>query len=181
MGPEKLEDAAVSLGATRAKVISSDLVTTDTSFRDACVQNSCGMYGKCWMCPPDVGDIEDLVKEIRKYPKVLVWQIVGELEDSFDFEGMQECRKGVNVLLRGLRNHFTEQGITDALFLGVGGCGVCPVCAKQEGEPCRFPEEAAASLEAYGIYVSELAKSAGMKYTNGQNTVTYFGAVFYCG
>jgi hypothetical protein len=35
------------------------------------------------------------------------------------------------------------------------------------------------SLEAYGINVSELAKSAGMKYINGQDTVTYFGAVLF--
>jgi hypothetical protein len=35
------------------------------------------------------------------------------------------------------------------------------------------------SLEAYGINVSELAKAAGMNYINGQNTVTYFGAVLF--
>nr|WP_296487415.1 hypothetical protein [uncultured Acetatifactor sp.] len=27
--------------------------------------------------------------------------------------------------------------------------------------------------------MSKLAAACGMKYTNGQNTVTYFGAVFY--
>ena len=36
-----------------------------------------------------------------------------------------------------------------------------------------------ASLEAYGVNVSELASASGMKYINGQNTVTYFGAVFF--
>jgi hypothetical protein len=35
------------------------------------------------------------------------------------------------------------------------------------------------SLEAYGVNVSKLAASAGMKYINGQNTVTYFGAVLF--
>ena len=36
-----------------------------------------------------------------------------------------------------------------------------------------------ASLEAYGIHVSKLAKAADMKYINGQNTVTYFGGVLF--
>ena len=36
------------------------------------------------------------------------------------------------------------------------------------------------SLEAYGIHVSKMAEAAGMKYINGQDTVTYFGAVLFC-
>jgi hypothetical protein len=63
--------------------------------------------------------------------------------------------------------------------LRAGGCGVCEVCAKRTGEPCRFPEKAMPSLEAYCVNVSELARAAGMKYVNGQNTVTYFGAVLF--
>ena len=41
------------------------------------------------------------------------------------------------------------------------------------------PDRALASLEAYGVNVSALARACGMKYTNGQNTVTYFGALFF--
>ena len=41
------------------------------------------------------------------------------------------------------------------------------------------PALAMSSLEAYGIDVAQLAKQAGMKYINGVNTVTYFGAVFF--
>ena len=65
------------------------------------------------------------------------------------------------------------------LHLGSGGCGVCETCAKRIGESCRFPKLAMPSLEAYGINVSALAKASGMKYINGQDTVTYFGAVLF--
>jgi len=65
------------------------------------------------------------------------------------------------------------------LHLGAGGCGVCKTCAKRTNEPCRYPKLAMASLEAYGINVSRLAAAAEMKYTNGANTVTYFGAVLF--
>ena len=63
------------------------------------------------------------------------------------------------------------------LHLGAGGCRVCPVCGRRTGEPCRFPEKAIGSLEAYGVNVSLLAEAAGMRYINGQDTVTYFGAI----
>lgn len=43
----------------------------------------------------------------------------------------------------------------------------------------RFPDRAMSSLEAYGVNVSELAVQCGMRYINGENTVTYFGAVFF--
>ena len=49
----------------------------------------------------------------------------------------------------------------------------------QKGEPCRFPEKAFPSLEAYGVFVSKLAQACGMRYINGANTVTYFGVVLY--
>jgi predicted metal-binding protein len=82
-------------------------------------------------------------------------------------------------LAQRLRGIFAEWGLNKVLHLGAGGCGVCEVCAKRTGEPCRFPEKAMPSLEAYCINVSELARAAGMKYVNGQNTVTYFGAVLF--
>jgi hypothetical protein len=48
-----------------------------------------------------------------------------------------------------------------------------------DGEPCRFPEKAISSVEACGIDVMSLSKSAGVRYNNGKNTVTYIGAVLY--
>ncbi len=40
-------------------------------------------------------------------------------------------------------------------------------------------ESAVASLATYGVNVSKLAPAAGMKYINGKDTVTYFGAVLF--
>ena len=144
-----------------------------------CASNACGVYGKCYMCPPDVGDIEVLMAEIQNYKYALVYQTIAELEDSFDYEGMVEAKKRTYPLAQSLRLVFSDLDISHVLHLGAGGCGVCESCAKRTGEPCRAPELAMPSLEAYGINVSELAKSAEMKYINGQNTVTYFGAVLF--
>lgn len=169
----------LALGATRAAVIDASAIETDAAFRGMCESNACGVYGKCWMCPPDVGEIDLLMARVRDYDHALVYQIVSELEDSFDFEGMVEAKKKSYPLAQSLRKVFEDMNITKVLHLGAGGCGVCERCAKQTGEPCRFPKKAMPSLEAYGVNVSELAKAAEMKYINGQNTVTYFGAVLF--
>ena len=176
---ERLKDETLSLGAYRASVIRAEDITTDRAFREMCEKNSCGVYGKCYMCPPDVGDIDELMAEVREYEYALVYQTVTELEDSFDFEGMVEAKRKTYPLSQTLRKIFSEINPLRVLHLGAGGCGVCKVCAKREGTPCRFPDLATASLEAYGINVSALAKAAGMKYINGQDTVTYFGAVLF--
>lgn len=175
---KELCDIALSLGAKNAAVISADAVCTDRSFRDICASNGCGIYGKCWTCPPDIGPIDELMANLKSYRWVLVYQTISPLEDSFDFEGMQEAGQNhCNLSLR-VRNALKSK-LDNALYLSKGGCGVCSVCAKQTGEPCRYPDLAMASLEAYGIAVSRLATAADMKYINGANTVTYFSAVFF--
>ena len=172
-------EKAIELGAFKANVIETKDIVLDRAFRAMCESNACGMYGRCYMCPPDVGEIDGLMREVGNYDYALVYQTVTELEDSFDFEGMIEAKKRTYPLAQSLRKVFADMNVTRVLHLGAGGCGVCKTCAKKTNEPCRFPEKAMPSLEAYGVNVSELAKAAGMKYINGQDTVTYFGAVLF--
>ena len=174
-----LVSATLEYGAYKATVIDADQIETDRSFRALCESNACGVYGKCYMCPPDIGDIDELMQKVKNYDYALVYQTVSELEDSYDFEGMVSAKKQFYPLSQALRKVFDSLNISKALHLSAGGCGVCRPCAKQAGEPCRYPELAMASLEAYGINVSRLASVADMKYINGQNTVTYFGAILF--
>lgn len=168
-----------SMGATKAAIVPVVEIVLDRSFRGVCEQNSCGMYGKCWQCPPDAGDIDILMDRVRSYLFALVYQLVGDVEDSYDFEGMQRVKQMHVQLALRIRKEFEKKQIRSALHLGSGGCGVCHECAKRHKQACRFPELAMSSLEAYGIYVSHLAQIAGMNYINGENTVTYFGAVLF--
>ena len=176
---DRLAGGALSLGAYKAAVIPVDAVETDASFRDMCASNACGNYGRNWMCPPDAGEIHMLIARLRTYSFMLVYQTVTELEDSYDFEGMMDAGVAHNKLMIRLRDRLNAEGLSRILHLGAGGCRMCEVCAKRTGEPCRHPDLAVASLETYGINVSKLAVAAGMKYINGQDTVTYFGAVLF--
>ena len=160
-----LAEQVRGLGAYKAGVVDLQDVRFDRAFRAMCETNACGNYGKCWMCPPDAGDIDALMNEAQSYQKALVYQTAARLH---------------NELSRALAKWFATLPFAKKLHLGAGGCHMCGVCAKRTNEPCRHPELAMPSLETYGIDVSELAASSGMKYINGQNTVTYFGALLFC-
>ncbi|MGM9637158.1 MAG: DUF2284 domain-containing protein [Eubacteriales bacterium] len=172
---------ALCKGACRAAVIRVSDVRLDPIFRRMCQDNVCGNYGKCWMCPPDAGEIGQLMEEFRRYDFALVYQSVSQLEDSYDFEGMMTAAESHSRLTREIRKAFPEDAFGKVLHLGAGGCHVCPICAKRENLPCRHPDLAISSLETYGVDVSALAASCGMRYTHGQNTVTYFGAMLFSG
>lgn len=176
---DHMTDTALSLGAYKAAVICVSDVETDASFRTLCASNVCGNYGRNWMCPPDAGDIHDLMANLRTYSYMLVYQTVSELEDSYDFEGMMEAGKAHNDLMVKLRERMNTEQLSRLLHLGAGGCRMCEVCAKRTDQPCRHPDLAVASLETYGVNVSKLAPTAGMKYINGKDTVTYFGAMLF--
>jgi len=171
-----LKQAALEAGATAVGVTPVSEITFDPAFRDMCAANSCGKYGKCYMCPPDVGDINDLINEAKSYKDAFVFQYIAALEDSFDIEGMHEAKERFRAISFVLRDAISEHK-DHALLLGAGGCGVCEECNKPKGLPCKAPDLATPSLEAYGVHVSKLAPLAGMKYINGPDTVTYFGAV----
>ena len=130
------------------------------------------------MCPPDCGDVNDLIAQAKTYDTLFLYQTVSDLEDSYDFEGMMEAGTRHKALVQKFAKE-VKALTEDCLILGAGGCNLCERCAKQTNEPCRHPEDAHPSLEAYGMFVAKLAEKCGMKYINGQNTVTYFGAVLY--
>ena len=88
-----LAEQVRGLGAYKAGVVDLQDVRFDRAFRAMCETNACGNYGKCWMCPPDAGDIDALMNEAKSYQKALVYQTVGTLEDSYDFEGMMEAAR----------------------------------------------------------------------------------------
>ncbi len=174
-----LQQQMQQLGASGTGVVQVAEIRFERAYRKLCASNACGNYGKCWMCPPDVGDIDALIAAAQQYDKAIVYQSIGVLEDSYDFEGMMEAGAAHNQLALAIAQKFAALPCAKSLHLGAGGCHICPVCAKKTDEACRHPNLAMAGLETYGIAVSELAALAGLKYMNGQDTVTYFGAFFY--
>lgn len=179
MTDQELIQKLLEKGVHAAAIIETEKVPFDPTLRQYCNPQACASYGKNWGCPPDVGEIEELIAEAKQYPHALLYQTIGKLDDPFDYDGIvaggNRHRAVTNAILPILRE-FTGGKL---LPLSAGGCSICEECAKLRDKPCPFPEKAIASVSSYGIYVSELAKRFGLVYHNGEETVTMFGVIFY--
>lgn len=173
-----LEHLCETTGASNCAVVDVADIVFDAGLRKNCEMNYCGEYGRTWVCPPHCGDIEECIQSAKAFNHALVIQTISPLEDSYDFEGMEAAAESFHKIFAWVAKKAKASG-QDVLCLSAGGCHLCEKCAVADGIACRHPEEAYPSLESHGIYVSDLAKKAGMNYINGKDTVTYFGAVFY--
>ncbi len=164
-----------NLGAHAVSEISVSDIVFEPSFRTLCEQNSCGCYGRNYGCPPFVGEPDDLIANAKKYSRAIVYQTVGNLEDSYDYESMMEHGKNHYKLCLSVSKLCETVNNLNYENLANGGCRTCATCGAVDGIPCRFPESVLPSIDTYCIYVTQLAEAANLNYINGQNTVTYFG------
>ncbi len=174
----RLVDIARACGADDAATLPVAEIVFRPEFRAECEKNVCGHYGKCWMCPPDVGEIHLLVDKARQFEQACVYCTVAKMEKTFDLAGLERAVKRHYEVTRAFAEAAAGQ-VPRHYLLGAGNCPVCGRCAIVKGEPCYFPELAHPSLESHGIAVNELAKSCGLAYNNGAGTVTLFGALLY--
>ena len=176
---KNLTEEIKNLGISAATVFPVGEIKFDDIFRKMCRDNLCGRYGKNYKCPPAVGEPEELKNEVLTYDYAILIQTIHPLEDSFDFEGMGE---GGKIHAKNIENasEYIKANLNPEkmLALGAGGCGLCEKCgAAENGAPCRFPDRAISSVEAYCMDVAHMTTSHGLNYINGENTVSYV-AVF---
>ena len=171
---------AFELNAIHASLIQAAKIPFSEDFRKLCEQNSCGSYDKNWMCPPAVGKISDLIRRVLSFKQGLMFQTVHQLEDSYDWEGMQEGQANHEKVFGKLLEHVKNKDIfTQILPLSAGPCMYCGKCAYLTGKKCFFPDKAVSSMEAYGIDVMNLLKKYEIPYSNGPNTVSYVGLILF--
>ena len=177
---ELLVRLALENGATKAQAIPQSKIVTNKSFWDICAGNGCGRFGKYWNCPPAIGEPDALIEKLHTYDFAVLYQTIGEIEDSFDIEGMGEIGQRHKVVSRQIHEAVTQQMAGETfLHLANGGCDLCARCGKLDNIPCRFPDKVLAPMEGYCIDVYRTAKGTDLKYINGENTVTYFGIMLF--
>ena len=175
---DELIRLTLAAGAKKATIIRTEDIMLSSVFRDICASNSCGKYGRCWMCPPDIGEIGELMARLKEYRHGLLYQTIYAIEDSFDIEGMGEAAVSHARVSQAV-NDAVKPYLPGCLHLSCGGCNLCERCAKLDDQPCRLPDKALPPMEGYGIDVYQTVKPTDLRYTNGQNTVTFFGIVLY--
>lgn len=174
---DKLEKIILETGFYETGTVDIASLQYYPEIRRICEGNTCRGYGASWACPPAVGTLEECKQRVEQYSNMLLFTGRFEIEDSFDFEGMTDSmfrfKKMVEQLDRAI-----EGVLNPYQLLSNEGCGRCENCTWPDA-PCRFPDRLYHSIEGYGFQVSQLAEQAGVRYNNGQNTITYFGALLF--
>ena len=167
---------ALDLGFSSAVSLNPAFLTPMGAVRDMCTENKCRAYGKNWTCPPACGSLEECERRIRGYVNGILVQTVGQLRKTIDTKAYRDTEAShlahFSKLCEEIRSVYPQ-----ALCLGTGGCRICKECAYPA--PCRFPEQAVSSMEAYGLFVTQVCKDAGVPYHYGEKTVTYTACILF--
>lgn len=145
--------------------------------RDMCAADRCGRWGQNWSCPPGCGTLEETARQMAQYTRGLLVQTTGTLEDPFDYQGMT----GLSDQHKRRFDSFARQArllYPQCLPLTAGTCTICALCTYPD-RPCRFPHKRLSSMEAYGLFVSDICTRSGLGYNYGPNTLTYTSCVLY--
>lgn len=173
---EQWIEIAKNCGFTYAGELDPTTLKVMDMVRDTCAEGRCQAYGRNWTCPPECGTLEECKQRMQKYEKGILLQTVGELKKTIDTNGYMEAEKKHRTSLIKFSEEIKKE-YPDALCLGAGGCRVCETCAYPE--PCRFPEKALSSMEAYGLFVTQVCRDNGMKYHYGPKTIAYTACVLF--
>jgi predicted metal-binding protein len=177
---EELVRIALESSAAHAAVLDTADIRFHEDFRKACEKNFCRRYDTNWMGPPAIGPITELMQRAARYRQGMLFQTVHAIASNFDMKGMLAAakvhEKVFRTLLDRIRKEFPEE---DILPLNAGCCSLCETCGYLTQEPCRNPGQAVSSVEAYGINVIALQKTAGLPYYKGKESVIYVGLILF--
>lgn len=174
MNPNEILKKAADLGFSAAALIDTSQIPFRPEFRVCCEDNSCGMYGVNYACPPACGTTDEMKERVLSRQKALVLQTIWEVPDLEDKVLLKKDKKKHNALIRELIKELPEE-CSGGFMIAASGCSLCPECAIVKNEPCRYPDLMASCVSAYCIYVQELAEALGWDYDLGPGLVAYFG------
>ena len=171
MNYEELARLAEAAGFTAWGPLDAATLEVKSEVRDMCASNTCGVYNRVWSCPPGCGELDACVARLKRYGGGILVQTTGDIEDSFDFEGIMDIEADHKDHFAKMYAELRKAGV-DLLALGAGCCRRCKTCTYPDA-PCRFPEQMVSSMEAYGLVVLEVCKANDLQYYYGPNTMTY--------
>jgi len=166
---------ALTCGFSRAGALNIEALEFLPEVREMCAADLCRSFGKRWTCPPGCGSLTEISEKASAFKCGILVQTVGDLEDDFDYESMMETEKRHNLSFQRLLEQLQEK-YPNMLPMGAGACVICEECTYPDA-PCRFPERAYPSMEAYGLFVSKVCEKSGIPYYSGKQTITYTSCI----
>jgi predicted metal-binding protein len=178
---EKYRKRAIELGASDAKVITTDMVILDERVRAKCMYPKCRRYGTNINCPPYTPDVNQTRKIVENYKYGIFFKldvpsedIAGPLAKESRAYGPYSAKRA--EIVAKLEAEAFHDGYHLALGFGGGSCKghYCPdvECdALKPGQACRAPLKARAAMEAVSMDVYTMATKVGWDiYPIGERT-----------
>jgi predicted metal-binding protein len=167
--------AARDAGFTHTAALDVKTLRFLPEVREMCNKDRCPNFGTNWMCPPACGTLEECAAKAAGFEEGIIVQSVGDLEDSFDFEAMQRIEEEHKMRFQNLAAALGA-AYPRMLALGAGACNLCESCSYPDA-PCRFPDRALSSMEANGLWVSDVCEKNGLPYNYGPNKMAFTSCI----
>jgi predicted metal-binding protein len=171
----ELIGAAEEAGFTHAAPLSVETLRFLPEVREMCNADRCRHFGVNWMCPPVCGTLDECAARAVDFKEGIIVQSVGDVEDSFDIENMQRIEKEHKERFQKLAA-VLGAAYPHVLSLGAGACNLCETCSYPDAS-CRFPDKALSSMEANGLWVSDVCEKNGVSYNYGPNKMAFTSCV----
>ncbi len=123
----------------------------------------CPRYNTVWSCPPLAFDVDAYLEHFT-WVNVLCAKIIlsssviaeadtPEKIKAVGWEILIAVKLDMEEKLRRLEKH-----IPGSVSLSSGGCNLCKVCSRKDGQPCRQPNKMRYSLDAFGFDLTAITK-----------------------
>jgi len=142
-----------------------------------CKENKCGNYNRCWTCPPNAPPLEECQRQISGFGHVLIYKFSFPVKDIRDPGEIRSLLKEHQGIVREIRDEADSKGIRN-LSLPGGACLYCDECTFPKA-PCRHPDKALNSNDAYGIDLASFIESIGLSFKRDDGEVIFFGMMFH--
>ena len=123
----------------------------------------CPRYNMVWSCPPLAFDVDGylnrfscvtvLCAKIILSSHVIIEADKPEKIKTVGWDILLSVKLDMEEKLRRL-----EKNILGSVSLSSGGCNLCKVCSRKDGQPCRQPDKMRYSLDAFGFDLTAITK-----------------------
>ena len=123
----------------------------------------CPRYDTVWSCPPLAFDVDAYLEHFT-WVNVLCAKIILSNSLIAEADTPEKIKTvGWDILLSVKLDmeeklHRLEKRISESLSLSSGGCNLCKVCSRKDGQPCRQPDKMRYSLDAFGFDLTAITK-----------------------
>ena len=174
---DKIKKIILAVGFLECGELNINKLEYSKEIRKMCEDNVCRCYNTTWACPPAVGTIDECKKRVENYSHMILLSNSYKIKTPFDYKSMKKGMVNFKEKIY-LLDDSLKKAISKYQILSNESCNICKECTYPKF-PCRHKDKLFHSIEGYGFHIYKLAKDCNLKYDNGENTITYFGAVLF--